>query len=262
MNKRTLTGACALLILGGIGLNAQKEDKAFRKEIAEAREVIAQYVDTKQEIAKAKNQWESYQELTERRISLYEQEIADLRETIESAEQETTQAEKKIAEVKADINRIKAATRIVEDALPGFEDKLRELATYFPDPLKNKLAPTISKLGKSRTVADRLAVVIGILNEVDKFNSEFFLDSVDRTLDSGTRIQVDVLYLGLAGGYYANADGTFGGVISPAQGEWEWTEKDDLALNIRKAIQYYSGDIKPALLVELPFDIVGIETGY
>lgn len=263
MKKPILYGLS--ILFAASSLPAQDSDSPssseVQKEIERARTVISKYVDTRQEIARAKNEWQSYRELTERRINLYEMEIEQLRETIDDAEADTTQAEREIDRIKDEISVLREANDLVDEALPDMEDKLRELNQYFPKPLKSKVQRMVQQLGKGRQASDRMAVVIGILNEVDKFNSEFNFDTDEKTLDSGETKLVDVIYLGLAVAYYADSDGTIGGVGTPAEGEWNWEERNDLAQSIRNAVLYYNGDIKPALLVDLPVDLQNLTIG-
>ena len=258
MNKKLLYGLAALVV--GSPLLAQDE-AAVRLEIEKTREVISQYVKTRQEIARVKNEWKAYQELSQRRISLYQMEIEKLSETIRTAEEETTQAEREIARIRSEIATLRQATDIVSRALPGLEDKLRELYQYFPRPLQTKTQRLVQQLGKGRQASDRMAILIGILNEVDKFNAEFTFDTDEKRLPNGETKLVDVIYLGLAVAYYADKDGAVAGIGVPAEGNWNWTERNDLAADIRMAVRYYQGDIKPAMLVELPFEIQNLTIG-
>jgi hypothetical protein len=187
--------------------------------------------------------------------------VRQLRETIQSAEEETTQAEREIARIRDEINVLRSANDIVASALPALEDNMRELNQYFPKPLKNKVQRLVQQLGKSRQASDRMAIVVGILNEVDKFNSEFNFDKDEKTLPNGETVLVDKIYVGLSVGYYADSEGRIGGIGVPAEGEWEWTERDDLAQAIRDAVLYYNGEIKPALIVDLPIEIQNLTIG-
>ncbi len=258
MNKKLRFGLAALLV--GSSLPAQDET-AVQREIENTREVIARYVQTRQAIARVSNEWKAYQELTQRRIDLYEREIAQLRQTIQTAEQETTQAEREIARIRGEIQILRDANAIVLQALPALETKLRELYQYFPTPLKNKVQRLVQQLGRGRQASDRMAVLIGILNEVDKFNAEFNFDRVEKTLNTGETRLVDVIYLGLAVAYYADEQGRIGGIGTPAEGNWKWEERNDLAPAIRQAIRFYQGEVKPALMVELPVEIQTVKIG-
>jgi len=258
MNKKLLYGLVAML--AGSGLQAQDET-AVQQEIATAREVIAQYVNTRQAIARVSNEWKAYQELTQRRVDLYQREIDQLRKAIMTAEAETTQAEREIARIRDDIRTLRDSNNVVLQALPEMENKLRELYQYFPAPLKNKVQRLVQQLGRGRQASDRMAVLIGVLNEVDKFNAEFSFDTIEKVLPGGETRLVDVIYLGLGMAYYADKEGRVGGVGVPAEGEWKWTERNDLAPGIRMAVRYYNSEIKPAMMVELPIEIHNLTVG-
>ncbi len=258
MNRKILYGMAALF--AGTTLQAQ-DQAAVQKEIEQAREVIEKYVDTRQSIAKAQNEWESYQELTNRRVELYEDEIAELEETIKEAEEETTSAERRIAGIREDIRVLRSATNIVSTSLPALEQKVRELYAYFPAPLKEKVTTIVQKMGsQGMQTSDRMALVIGVLNEVDKFNSGFTHIRDEMRMNDQTKL-VDVLYLGLGVAYYADNEGQIGGMLVPAEKEWKWVEKNELAPMIHQAILYYMGEIKPAMMVDLPVEIQNLTIG-
>ncbi len=156
---------------------------------------------------------------------------------------------------------MREANAIVNDAMPAFEDRMREIAEYFPPPLRSKVSRVLGQLGRSRQASERMAVLAGIMNEVDQFNSEFTMDTDEVRSESGDALLVDVLYIGMAIGYYADRDGTIGGVLRPAAGGWERDQQNDLAPAIRRAMDYYSGNIRPANLVNLPFEIRDADIG-
>ena len=258
MNRKILYGMAALV--AGSTLQAQ-DQAAVQKEIEQAREVIESYVETRQSIAKAQSEWESYQELTNRRVELYEDEIAELEETIKAAEEETTSAERRIAGIREDIRVLRSATNIVNTSLPALEQKVRELYAYFPSPLKDKVTSIVQKMGsQGMQTSDRMALVIGVLNEVDKFNSGFTHIRDEMRMNDQTKL-VDVLYLGLGVAYYADNEGKIGGMLVPAEKEWQWVQKNELAPMIHQAILYYLGEIKPAMMVELQVEIKNLTNG-
>lgn len=257
MNKKLLFGMVAMLTASALqGQNPAADELAVQKEIAKAREVISRYVNVRQEIARVSNEWSAYQEMTNRRISLYEDEISRLNAQIEANREDTTQAERVIAGVREEIANLRAANDIIKNALPELEGRLSEIAQYFPIPLREKVQPLLQRIGKSRSASDGMAIVVGILNEVDKFNSEFTPHSMQKTLPSGETKLVDVIYVGLAAAYYADREGLVGGFGVPAAGEWKWEEVDEMtAARIRASINYYEGNIKPSMLVDLPVKV-------
>lgn len=258
MNSKILYGMAALI--AGTSLQAQ-DQVAVQKEIELAREVIESYVETRQKIAKEESEWASYQELTERRISLYNDEVTDLEVIIKEAEEQTTSAEREIAGIRSDIRVLRSATQVVTDSLPALEQKVRELYAYFPSPLKDKVTPIVQKLGtKNMPTSDRMALIIGVLNEVDKFNTDFTHITDEIKIGNETKL-VDVLYLGVAVAYYADKEGKIGGMLVPAEKEWQMVEKDELAPAVHQAILYYTNEIKPAMMVDLPIEIKDLKIG-
>lgn len=254
MNKKILLGLTALLI--GLPSIHASDEAAVRKEIETARTVISEYVKTRQEIARVKNEWQTYRELAQRRIALYEREINQLRGQIERSEEQTTQAEREIARIRDEISELREANAIVNEAMPEFEDRMREIAEFFPPPLRNKVSRIIGQLGRSRQASERMAVLAGIMNEVDQFNSEFTMDTDEVRTERGDALLVDVIYIGMSIAYYADRDGSIGGILRPARGGWERDQQNDLAPAIRRAMDYYSGNIRPANLVNLPVELI------
>lgn len=253
MKKKLLYGLMALFV--GIPLSSANDEQAVRKEIETAKTVISEYVNVRQSIARTRAEWEVYREMANRRIDLYEREIRDLRERIQRSEERTTQAQREIARIRSEIEEFRAANDVVSQALPELEDQLKEISEFFPDPLNDKVGRLVRQLGRSRQATDRMAVLIGIMNEVDKFNSEFTVAQAERRMEAGETRLVDVVYLGLTVGYYADRDGTIGGIIRPARGGWEWVPDNSRAPAIRRALEFYSGEVKPALLVDLPLEV-------
>ncbi len=222
-------------------------------QIAETRQTVTDYIFLRQQISKEKNEWRVYEEVSERRIEFFRAEIERLEAQITAAEAQVSSAETTINEKRNQIDQRRAANNVVLEMAPAFEARLQSLAAAFPDPLKDRISPLMGQLGKPRQAAQRMAIVIGILNEVDKFNSEWSL--------SGTQIDdasVDVLYMGLSIGFYANQDGTVGGLLLPANGEWERRDEPSLAPAIATLIRYYQGDLKPAQLTPLPLEVSNV----
>ena len=96
--------------------------------------------------------------------------------------------------------------------------------------------------------------MIGILNEVNKFNGDISVSNEIRELPGGVRAEVRTLYLGLSQGFYVTADGAGAGVGLPAEAGWEWTPQNELASEITRAIAILQNNEIPAY-VPLPVKI-------
>ena len=101
------------------------------------------------------------------------------------------------------------------------------------------------------SLSERFQNVLGILNEVNKFNREIAVTSEVRTLADGTSAEVTALYVGIGQGYYVSADGKVAGVGSAAPEGWVWTPANDAAARVAKAIAILKNE-QPASFVPLP----------
>ncbi|KAF0094422.1 MAG: hypothetical protein E1N59_1953 [Puniceicoccaceae bacterium 5H] len=252
MKKTTRFGLC-VVALGATTLAAQ-DTTAVKKEIDSTRDSISAYVRVRQDIARDRNEWQAEKEIIQRRIELFEQEKADLQEQIKEAESKASSAQQVIAQKQDTINKLTSATDVVQESLPEYESRIADLVQYLPEDLKKQLEPLTSKLGNSST-SNRMAVVVGVLNQLERYNNQFNFTTDTKQTGEGQSKSVDVMYVGLGQGYYVDQEGTIAGVGIPAKGGWKWTERNDLAPQIRRAIAYYNGEIKPAEFVQLPVDI-------
>lgn len=252
MKKTTRFGLC-VMALGASALVAQNTPNVAQ-EITDTRDSISTYVGVRQDIARDSNAWQAEKEIIENRIALFEQEKADLEKSIASATDKASSAQKVIADKQSEINRLTSAADVVKNRMPDYEAKLTEIIPLLPKPLRDKIAPLTRNLGRGNTSA-RMAVVIGILNEMERFNSQLTFDTETKDLGDGRNTSVDVMYLGLAQAYYVDQAGTIAGVGVPAAGGWQWTENNELAPKLLMAIKYYKGDVTPAEFVELPITV-------
>ncbi len=255
--KRKLLFALAVAFAAPGVASAQNPDQV-RERIEGTRATIEQMVRVRTTLSETRRDWEIYQETAQRRIDLFRSEREDLQLRIEETEARTTEAERRIAEIREDIDAVRAANRSIQDALPGLEARMREMAQFFPRPLRTRVERLVGQLGRSQQASDRMAVVVGLMNEADRFNSLFTLDVDERRLDNGEIVSVDVIYMGLALAYYVDREGNVAGYGVPADGGWEWTERPELVGPVRRAVEFYAGRVKPAQAVRLPVRITDI----
>jgi len=259
MNKKIIGCLIAVLLMGLLPSGAMAQTK---ERIEEIRTTIDNWVDLRKTIAKRKNDWRVEKELLQHRISLFEEEINSLQEQISEFQEGADEAQKKRADLQQQEEVLREAARIVETNIPRYENIVRELSAFFPLPLTNKVSTLMSNLPAqgARTnlgTSQRMATVVGILNEVDKFNNSISMENELREVD-GQQIQVTTVYAGLSQAYYADESGKYAGVGNPARDEWEWTERNDIAPTISRAVGVAAGKIKPAVFVDIPIEVTSI----
>lgn len=99
-----------------------------------------------------------------------------------------------------------------------------------------------------------MAVVVTLLGQLDKFNSQLSVSPELVKNAAGENVQVQVLYLGLAQAWFVNNDDTFAGTGKPAANGWEWSIEPGLAPVVRRAIRI-SENAEPATYVGLPASV-------
>ena len=192
------------------------------------------------------------------RISLVKGEIAD----VEKKMQETSTAGAESVQKKSDIGHEEAALKEagagVAARTAGLERDLKVLVPRLPEPIKTKVEPLIARMPAdpehtSISVAERLQNVVGILNEVGKFNGEITLATEVRTLADGKPSEVRTIYVGLAQAYYVSAGGE-AGIGRPSENGWNWEARPNLAKDVQHAVEILQTKAKPAF-VPLPVNI-------
>ena len=223
-----------------------------------SREALAKWVETQQIIAKEKKDWQTGKEILSSRISLVKGEIAD----VEKKMQETSTAGAESVQKKSDIGReeatLKEAAAVVAARTSGLEADIKALMPRLPEPIKAKVEPLVARMPADPehtniSVAERLQNVVGILNEVGKFNGEITLATEIRTLADGKPSEVRTIYVGLAQAYYVSASGE-AGVGRPSDQGWTWESKKELARDVQHAVEILQTKAKPAF-VPLPVAI-------
>ena len=257
-----MAGIAALGLTLSLPFVAQGENN---KEIEDSRKIIEKWVQTRQLISKEKNDWREQKELIEARIKLFKSEIKDLDKAISDAEEAASDAERKQVELQIQSNSFKAAANVVESTAGDYEIRLRELAKQFPKPLLVKIEPLLSKMPKDPRLTgmssgERMAIVVGVLNEVHKFNGAITLVSDLREMrpdESGVvkTLEVKTLYLGLGQAFFVDKKGQYAGVGKPSPEGWQWESNNDLASSISSAIAIYEGIKPPDNFIELPIVI-------
>ncbi len=261
--KKLITAGIALGLIGSVSLvQAQATDTADLIKVA--TENTSKWVETRTTISKESNQWRVDKELIQQKIDFYKSEISMLSDEIKKLSDEAEKGKGDRAAFATKIEELQRATRVVTGILPKYENQVKELVSYFPLPLQEtagKLAknipsnPETTRLGAGQ----RLAIIVGILNEVDRFNREVTVTKEVREVEGQTR-EFDIMYLGLGQAFYADSQGQLAGYATPAKGQWVWTSSNENAPQILRAIKVGQGKIKPAEFVELPLKITNIKS--
>ena len=227
--------------------------------ISDTRNTLEKWVETRQVTARTRADWIAEKETLSNTASLFEKELADLTERITgvSTNRSTVREESlKLQEAKTAQDE---ALKLAAQAATRLENQVRALSRQFPPPLMAVVEPSLQRFPEDpedtkMDVNTRMRLVLGVFNEVDKFNTTVTLGTEVQKQSNGTEVQVQTLYLGLGQAYFVNPDGTAAGVVVPSAEGWQWTPRQELAGAIRQAIGVYENAL-PAGFVGLPVQI-------
>jgi len=255
---RTLSALVAGAALCGAALlsSATLGQDPQESGVAQARSTLEQWVETRRVISKEKRDWALGRELLDERIALVQREIDGLRERTAQAQANVAEADLKRAELVGESERLKASSAELARIVAGFEARTLALLARLPEPIRERVKPLSQGIPAPGTETKqglglRFQNVIGILNEVNKFQREISMASEVRELADGTSVEVTAIYVGVGQGYYATADGRIAGVGRSGPDGWTWTQLDEGAAQVAQVIAILKND-SVASFVQLP----------
>lgn len=227
--------------------------------VENARAALKEWVEVRGVISREKRDWAMAQEFLVDRIQLLENEIESWKTRIAETRKSVADADGKRLELVDDNERLKETAAALTDKVAGLEDRTRRLLPRLPDPLREKIKPLSDRLpvpsGEMRlSLSDRYLNVVGILNEVNRFNRQITVTSEVHPLGNGTTAEVSVLYLGIGQGYFVTVTGDAAGIGLATDRGWEWSPANEAASDIATAIRIFQNE-QGASYVRLPVRI-------
>lgn len=234
-------------------------EPAARDSIESTRTALEKWVETRRAISQEKQDWALSKEMLNERIELVQREISSLQEKIDQAKQGITDADTKRAELLAGNDKLKEASETLKGIVVKLEARTIALNKRLPDPISERIKPLSQLLladpnQTKLSIAQRFQNVIGILNEVNKFNREITPTSEVHTLADGSAAEVTAVYIGLGQAYYVGANGTIAGVGSPSENGWGWESVNDAADEITDVVAIMKNE-KVASFILLPVKV-------
>ena len=194
-----------------------------------------------------------------KRQALVGGEIENLRGRIAELRQGIGDTERRRGELESGNAELREASAALAAGIGGLEQKTRTLVERLPDPIRTRVRPLSQKIPRDPSATElslgqRFQNVVGVLNEVNKFNRDITVTSELRPLPDGSTIEVTALYVGLGQGYYVSRDGSAAGLGRPGADGWEWQPSNEIAPAVARAIAILQNEDVPAF-VPLPVDI-------
>ena len=226
--------------------------------LEETRLTLSKWIETQQIISKERNDWQQGKEILQGRIELVGKEVSQLRERITQSESAVAESHKKRDELSAQNEQLKEVGAQLARAVTEMESQVRKLAKLAPEGVATRLTPLLQRIPpdpeKTRiSTAERFQNVLGILNELNKANSEITIAYEIRQLSDGSSSEVQVIYVGLAQAYFLSPRGE-AGIGKPTDNGWQWRAANDQASAILTALEIIQGKHPPSF-VALPITI-------
>jgi septal ring factor EnvC (AmiA/AmiB activator) len=243
---KLLAWGCALVPFALSGQN----------KITETRDVLDQWVETRQLISEEKADWKVEKSILSDTVQLLSSELERLEKALADLEASATAADEDRTRLAAEKETLTAASAVVLNNIGALETQLKAILQTLPEPLINKIKPLIRRLPDDPaetklSLGERVQNIVGILSQADKFNTTLTETSESREMPSGKVVEVRTLYWGLAIAYYVDASGEYAGIGYPGAGGWDWPQIEGAGPEIKKLIDIYegSGEIQ---FVEVP----------
>ncbi len=239
-----------LLVLGGDSMAAETA------ALTQTRSTLEQWVQTRQLISKTKNDWQADKETLEQTVSLFERELKSVDEQMSKVSTNNTQVVRERQEAEALLKSSNEALDRAREFATATEAQMRKLAPQLPSPLEDILKPLLGRMPAEPTntkmlAAERVQVIVGVINELDKFNNAVNVFSEKLKNPKGEEVAVETVYVGLGAAYFVNESGDFAGLGAPGNKGWEWTTRSDLAPTVKEVVKIYRNE-RPARFVTLP----------
>jgi hypothetical protein len=223
------------------------------------RAALEKWVECRKVISQEQRDWSLGEEMLNERIELVRQEIDSLNEKIAEAEKSISEADKKRVDLVEKNEKLKEASTALSDTVLDLEQVLQNLLARLPDPLRERVKPLSQRIPEEPaetklSLAERFQNIIGILNEIGKFNREITLTSEVRSFPDGSSAEVTAVYVGLGQAYYASSDGKLAGAGTASETSWVWTPANDAAGAIMNVISILKNE-QVAGFVQLPVEL-------
>ena len=176
----TVLPAACLGLLSASGTLAQESNA---ERIESTRSALEKWVETRRIISQEKRDWEVGKDLLQSRIELVRDEIDELRRKIADAEEQIAEADVKRQELLDENERLKEASAALDDTVLTLEQRTTELLKRLPDPIRDIVKPLSQRFPEDPeetelSLAERFQNIVGVLNEINKFNREVDRKSV------------------------------------------------------------------------------------
>jgi len=256
---RTVFAAVVVWVASLPGAAARTPEPAPEDAVATTRATLAQWMEIQQIIARERKDWQTGKDVLEQRIRLLGDEIDTLEGKIREARESLGEVGRKRTEVVGTHDALRRTTSMLVDAVARLETRTRALVEMLPDPLRQRVSVLSGRIpidpeATAQSLGMRYQNVIGVLNEINKFNQDITVVNEIREIPGGGTAEVSTIYLGLGQAWYVTVNGDTAGVGLPGPAGWEWTVDPGRAADVSRALRILRSEEVPAY-VSLPVSV-------
>ena len=225
--------------------------------VSKTQDRLKKWVETRQLTSEEAANWLQEKDSLQQSIDLFKSESTKLKGEIKDVQDQESNYAQEFSDLEKENESLKTTIQTIANSIGAAEKRVVELKSRLPQPLLEKLEPFLNRIPEdpSKTklsASERAQTIVGILSEVDKFQSSITVVGELRKNQSGSEIQVQTLYLGLSQAYFVNQQGDFAGTGVPSASGWDWKIDPVLAGKIKKLIGIYENTV-PAEFLSIPF---------
>lgn len=239
-------------------VSANQEDSPATQSIETALSGIDTWVELRGQIAKERAQLAERKAFLADRIELIRGQIEDTRVATVARREEVDKSKTKREELESENETLKTASASLQELIGPLEARTKELLKRMPAPLVEQVRELSQNIpddpaDTNLSLSKRFGQVVGVLNFIDKFNTDVHVTTETREIMAGTTAQVTALYLGISGAYYVNSAGDRAGRGYSSDEGFVWTPVNDAAAEIQQAVKVLNGELPQ--FVQVPIEI-------
>lgn len=246
--------ACLAPLLAHAQTNSINELKTVRSNLSQALEYRDQ--EAKEQFA-----WELRRQEMENLVLLASEEQKNLEAAVSLARPILEDLQNQSADIASDEAESKALAEFLKTVGPSLAQKVITSSKKWPKlllqearkPLQEiqvKLDQDLQSLSNDEMEA-LVKSTVEALEAALEFQNKVHHSALLKTLPDGREALFDVVFLGLANGYFVSNELQLAGKIVMQNGEWEWIPQADLLGPVQSFIDI-SNEALPATWVELP----------
>lgn len=257
--RPSLRLAAGLALLAALASGAAAPIDGGGSDVEPVRDAVGRYVEARKAIAAERLSLAQARESLSGRIEMLVAETAAVEQRIADSQENLATADRLREELLGRSASLREASELLAGEIVALERRVLAMLPRLPEPIRERVKPLSQRIptdpSASRlSIGERFLSVVGILNEIDKFNGEITLGSEVRSLPEGGAAEVAVIYLGIGQGYFVNATGTIAGIGTAGPQGWSWRSANQAAPAISRAIAVLQGEVPPQF-VRLPIRV-------